>query len=171
VPTVLVAAGSNVDAERHIRLAARELAAAFPGTRFSRAYRNAAVGFAGEDFINFVARFETALAPPAVLATLHRIEADCGRPREAAKWAPRTMDLDLLLHGALVGEGAGFRVPRPDLLQRAYMLGPAAEVAPDVVHPVRGQTLAALWIEFERASATTGSAHALVPLPLKLGGG
>jgi len=157
---VLVAAGSNIDPERHLAAAMRDLAAAFPGTRFSRAYRNAAVGFEGEDFINLVAAFETDLAPPAILAELHRIEARCGRERDAPKWAPRSMDLDLLLYGELVCEAPGYRLPRPDLVRRPYMLGPAAEVAPAARHPVLGATLGELWERFDRA------AHPLQPVPL-----
>lgn len=157
---VLVAAGSNIDPERHLATAMRELVQAFPGTRFSRAYRNAAVGFEGDDFINLVAAFETDLVPPAILAHLHRIETRCGRERDAPKWAPRSMDLDLLLYGDLVCELPGYRLPRPDLAKRPYMLGPAAEVAPDLRHPTLGVTLGELWKHFDR------TAHALWPVPL-----
>ena len=108
----------------------RELAAAFPGARFSHWYRNTAVGFSGDDFINLVAGFDTQLALQDVLPRLHAIEEHCGRPRGAPRWAPRSMDLDVLLYGDLDCRGARVRVPRPDLLRRAYMLGPLAELAP-----------------------------------------
>lgn len=157
---VLVAAGSNIDPERHLATAMRELAREFPGVRFSTAYRNAAVGFEGEDFINLVAAFDSALPPFAILARLHAIEAHCGREREAPKWAPRSMDLDLLLHGDLVQDAPGLRLPRPDLVKRPYMLGPAAEVAPAMRHPTLGLTLGELWSRFDR------DAHALVPVTL-----
>lgn len=157
---VLVAAGSNIEPERNLAAAMRDLARTFPGTRFSRAYRNAAVGFEGDDFINLVAAFETDLPPPAILAHLHRIELRCGRERDAPKWAPRSMDLDLLLYGDLEREASGYRLPRPDLVKRPYMLGPAAEVAPAVRHPTLGVTLGELWERFDRA------AHELRPVPL-----
>lgn len=157
---VLVAAGSNIEPERNLAAAMRELAQAFPGARFSTAYRNAAVGFEGDDFINLVVAFDTDLAPEAILATLHGIEARCGRERGAAKWAPRTMDLDLLLCGDLVREGEGYRLPRPDLVRRAYILGPAAQLAPLMRHPTLDLTLAELWARFER------DAHALTPVTL-----
>jgi len=157
---VLVAAGSNIEPERHLAAAMVDLAREFPGVRFSTAYRNAAVGFAGEDFINLVAAFDSALPPTAILARLHAIEARCGRERTAPKWAPRAMDLDLLLYGDLVFESPGLRLPRPDLVKRPYMLGPAAEVAPDMRHPTMGLTLAELWARFDR------DAHALVPVAL-----
>ena len=55
----------------------------------------------------------------------------CGRERQAPKWAPRTMDLDILLFGDTVCAEPGLTLPRPDLLKRPYMLGPAAEIAPN----------------------------------------
>lgn len=157
---VLVAAGSNIDPVRHLGMATRELAQAFPGARFSMAYRNAAVGFDGEDFVNLVVAFDSALAPGAIRGRLQLIEAHCGRARDAPKWAPRAMDLDLLLYGDLVLDAPGMRLPRPDLVRRAYMLGPAAEIAPDMRHPELGLTLAQLWARFDR------HAHPLVPIEL-----
>ncbi len=70
------------------------------------------------------------------------------------------MDLDLLLYGDLVLDTPELRLPRPDLARRAYMLGPAAEVAPDLRHPTLGLTLGELWARFNR------DAHALVPVAL-----
>ena len=157
---VLVAAGSNIEPERRLAAAMGDLAREFPGVRFSTAYRNAAVGFKGKDFINFVAAFDSPLSPAAILERLHAIEARYGRERSAPKWAPRAMDLDLLLYGDLVFESPGLRLPRPDLVKRPYMLGPAAEVAPDMRHPTMGLTLAELWARFDRV------AHALVPVVL-----
>ena len=149
---VYVAAGSNVAPERHVAQAVADLAREFPGVRFSSWYRNRAAGFEGDDFINLVAGFDTALPPLAVLARLHAIEARCGRPREAPRWAPRTMDLDVLLYEALVMEGPPLTLPRPDLLKRAYMLGPLAELAPQLPHPTAGRTIGELWRDFDQAA-------------------
>jgi len=152
VPVVYVAAGSNVAPERNLARAVAELAREFPGVRFSPWYRNRAVGFAGEDFINLVAGFDTALAVRAVLARLHAIEILCGRPREAPRWAPRSMDLDVLLYGELICDEPGLKLPRPDLLRRAYMLGPLAELAPEVMHPTAHLSIAELWRRFDQAA-------------------
>jgi len=160
---VYVAAGSNVDPERHLRIAAKEIARVFPGARFSGAYRNAAVGFEGEDFINFVVGFSTELPVEAVVAELQRIEGLCGRTRDAPKWAPRSMDLDILLYGDLVCERPGLILPRPDLLKRPYMLGPMAEIAPQAPHPVQGLSMEQLWARFDR------DAHPLTRIELPLG--
>ncbi|MGH8327145.1 MAG: 2-amino-4-hydroxy-6-hydroxymethyldihydropteridine diphosphokinase [Steroidobacteraceae bacterium] len=152
MPQVYVAAGSNVDPERHLAQAVRELEREFGALRCSPWYRNAAVGFEGEDFINFAVGFESALPVREVLARLHRIEERCGRPRQAPKWAPRAMDLDILLYGDLVCAEPGLTLPRPDLMQRAYMLGPLADLAPSVVHPTAGITIGELWERFDRAA-------------------
>jgi 2-amino-4-hydroxy-6-hydroxymethyldihydropteridine diphosphokinase len=152
VPAVYVAVGSNVEPERNVAMAARELRREFPDVRFSPWYRNRAVGFEGADFINFVAGFTTALPLEAVLSRLHAIEELCGRPRDAPRWAPRTMDLDILLYGAEIRAEPRLQLPRPDLLQRAFMLGPLAALAPDVVHPTEKLTIGELWQRFDRAA-------------------
>src|SRR3954464_1492583 len=99
---VFVAIGSNVKPEENITPAARELARLFPGARFSSWYRNRAVGFEGNDFVNGVVGFETALPLLAVIEQLHAVESVCGRPRNAPRWAPRSMDLDVLLYDNVV---------------------------------------------------------------------
>lgn len=152
MPQVHVAAGSNIDPERHLEMAVRELERQFPGVRFSPWYRNRAVGFEGDDFINFVAGFPTELAISEVLERLHAIEVLCGRPREAPRWAPRSMDLDVLLYGDLVCQEPHLKLPRPDLLKRAFMLGPLAVLAPDLVHPTEKLPIGELWRRFDRAA-------------------
>ena len=159
MPEVYVAAGSNVAPEEHLSRAVAELQRAFPGVRFSPWYRNRAVGFDGDDFINLVAGFSTELPLDQVLATLQAIELRCGRARDAPRWAPRSMDLDVLLFGQMVCDEARVKLPRPDLTKRAYMLGPLAALAPEVVHPTEGRTIGELWQRFDRA------AHPLEALP------
>jgi 2-amino-4-hydroxy-6-hydroxymethyldihydropteridine diphosphokinase len=162
---VYVAAGSNVDAERNLALAARELRRAFGAVRFSPAYRNVAVGFEGPDFINLVAGFETTRDVQGVVAELQRIEGLCGRARHAPKWAPRSMDLDILLFGAMLSDEPGLVLPRPDLVKRPYMLGPMADIAPAERHPTLGRTIGELWAAFDR------EAHPMTTVPLELGAG
>lgn len=149
---IYVAAGSNVEPRQRLRQALTLLRARFPDLVSSRAYRNAAVGFAGEDFINLAVGFSSDLPLPDLLATLHEVEMACGRPRDAAKWAPRSMDLDLLLAGDLVGDFPGARLPRPDLVRRAFMLGPLAEIAAAVRHPTDGRTIGELWAAFDQGA-------------------
>jgi 2-amino-4-hydroxy-6-hydroxymethyldihydropteridine diphosphokinase len=149
---VYVAIGSNINPEENVAKAARELQRLFPDARFSSWYRNRAVGFEGDDFVNGVVGFTTDLPLRSVIERLHAVEALCGRPRDAPRWAPRAMDLDVLLYDNVVCAEPKLTLPRPDLLKRPYMLGPLAEIAPEVVHPTAGLTIAELWRRFDRTS-------------------
>ncbi len=149
MPQVYVAAGSNIDPESNLRRAQEELVRTFGSLRVSPWYRNAAVGFAGQDFINFVFGFATALDVHAVQGKLREVETSCGRPPNAPKWAARAIDLDILLYGEQVLDEPQLKLPRPDLLVRPYMLGPLADIAPDLRHPTRGQAISQLWAQFD----------------------
>jgi 2-amino-4-hydroxy-6-hydroxymethyldihydropteridine diphosphokinase len=161
VADVYVAAGSNIDPGQRLRQALSLLEGSYGPLRVSPVYRNATVGFSGDDFLNLAVGFTTDEGPRQVIAKLQSIEARCGRPRSAPKFAPRAMDLDILLYGDLVCDEPGLVLPRPDLVRRAYMLKPMVDLAPGLVHPVEGQTLAALWAE------SADRAHELVPVDLR----
>jgi 2-amino-4-hydroxy-6-hydroxymethyldihydropteridine diphosphokinase len=153
VTRVYVAAGSNVDPLVHLRRALDVLQDHFAPLTVSRAYANPAVGFEGDDFVNLVVGFDTDLTLEGVIERLHEAEAACGRARLAPKWGPRSMDLDILLYGDAIVLGGDVVLPRPDLLRRPYMLGPAAEIAPEAVHPTEGRTLAQLWQAMQQRGA------------------
>jgi 2-amino-4-hydroxy-6-hydroxymethyldihydropteridine diphosphokinase len=152
VTEVYVAAGSNVEPAANLRKALDALARRYPNLRCSSAYRNAAVGFEGEDFVNLVVGFETSEDVRVVIGHLHDAEVACGRARNAPKWAPRSMDLDILLFGSMTCDRPGLVLPRPDLVRRAYMLRPAAELAPEFRPPTMGLTLGELWQRFDQAA-------------------
>ncbi len=91
-------------------------------------------------FVNGVARVETALAPLALLALLHRVEADMGR-RRTARWSARIIDLDLLSYKDIVISGKPENqlvLPHPRLAERAFVLAPLVDLAPEWRHPVTG---------------------------------
>lgn len=146
--TVYISIGSNVEPERHIRSALGKLDNEFGPLRRSTVYRNPAVGFEGNDFLNLVAGFESALPLEALIHRLNWIEAAHGRQREGPKFAPRTLDLDLLLCGDTVLEHGGLKLPRGDITRYAFVLGPLAELDPDRVHPVLGKSIGELWAQF-----------------------
>ena len=148
---VYVSAGSNVAPEENLRLACRELTRRFGTLELSGVYRNPPVGFAGDDFLNLVLRFHTAEPPAVIVAELELLHTLAGRVRGQERFAPRTLDLDLLLYGEAVLSGAGIRVPREDILKYGFVLGPLAELAPGLRHPVTGQTMAELWANFDQA--------------------
>lgn len=158
-----VAAGSNVRPRASLTRALALIEGEFPGLRASRAYSNPAVGFTGDDFINLVVAFPADLPTEQLLERLKAIEHACGREPGAPKWGPRTLDLDLLLHGERVGRVAGKKLPHADLLTRAWVLGPLAELAPSLVHPVAGERFDTLWRRFDQR------AHPLTPVELEGG--
>ena len=112
------------------------------GTRLvarSSLYASAPVGYLDQpDFINAVAQLETTLAPRALLAALLEIEQRHGRER-GFRNAPRTLDLDLLLYGAAHFHEDHLSLPHPRLTERAFVLLPLTEIAPDLVIPAKGR--------------------------------
>jgi len=134
--------GSNLaDPLVQVRRALMELES-IPGTRVtarSSLYRTFPVGYLEQpDFINAVASVQTTLKPQALLAALLAIENRHGR-RRAMRNAPRTLDLDLLLYGEVVLDQDALTLPHPRLHERAFVLAPLAEIAPEAMVPGRGR--------------------------------
>jgi 2-amino-4-hydroxy-6-hydroxymethyldihydropteridine diphosphokinase len=130
-----VGIGANLgDARATVRQAMAALEG-LPHTRvtaLSSLYRSAPVDATGPDFINAVA----ALPPSELLAALHRLEDASGRERPFRN-APRTLDLDLLRYGDAVSQTTALTLPHTRMLQRAFVLRPLAEIAPDQVTPAQ----------------------------------
>lgn len=133
--TAYVALGANLgDAQRAVREAMDRLAA-LPHTAVtarSSLYRTAPVGTTGPDFINAVVQLRTALTAPALLDALLALEAQAGRERPWPN-APRTLDLDLLRYGDARIASERLTVPHPRMGERAFVLVPLAEIAPEIV--------------------------------------
>ena len=138
--------GSNLgDRLGHLR-AALELIAAEPGfvpRRASRAFETEPVGPPQPRYLNAVVQVGTVLSPRQALRKLLDIEEALGRIR-GEKWAPREIDLDLLLCGDRLCKGPDFEVPHPRLHERAFVLTPLVELDPGVVHPALQMTAAQL---------------------------
>ena len=137
--------GSNLQPELNLRSAIAALRAHFGEVRLSQVYRTQAVGFDGREFLNAAAVVDTGLGPLALDAWLHALEDAHGRDRSGPRYGDRTLDIDLVLYDDRIVEGPGhLRVPR-DELRHAFVLRPLAEIAPDIVEPRSGLTLARLW--------------------------
>jgi 2-amino-4-hydroxy-6-hydroxymethyldihydropteridine diphosphokinase len=132
--------GSNLgDREKHVETAIREIAA-LPGTTLlsrSSLYESVPLDAGGGDYLNAVARVRTSLGATQLLAALQGIEASHGRERPYRN-APRSLDLDLLLHGDAQGATPELTLPHPRLHERAFVLLPLVEIAPDLRIAGRG---------------------------------
>lgn len=102
-------------------------------------------------FLNGVARIMTTLSPGDLLRTLLEVERELGRGR-SRKWDPRTIDLDLLLYGDQIIDELDLKVPHPRMHERAFVLGPLMELAPDLRHPVLGRPFSQLLAGIARDS-------------------
>ena len=159
---VYLGLGSNIDAEKNLRLAVAELRRLFGKVTVSPVYGSEPLGFEGPDFLNLVVVLEAEMSPFEIIEHIERIHALAGRMRGPDKYSSRPLDIDLLLYGDTVDPERPLRLPRRDVLEHSFVLRPLADVAPGVVHPVSGKTIAEHWREFDRAS------HALTPVELDL---
>lgn len=128
-----VAIGANLGDARAAVLRAMADLGTLPDTRVvacSSLYRSAPVDASGPDFVNAVVELETGLEPESLLHELQRLELGAGRERPYRN-APRTLDLDLLFHGDAVMATEALTLPHPRISERAFVLLPLAEIAPD----------------------------------------
>ncbi|MGE4241112.1 2-amino-4-hydroxy-6-hydroxymethyldihydropteridine diphosphokinase [Ramlibacter sp.] len=144
-----VSLGANLgDAQSAMRDALVALAS-LPDTdllQSSSLYRTAPVDATGPDYLNAVAQLHTALTPFELLRHLQQIESAAGRERPYRN-APRTLDLDLLLYGEEHIASDALAVPHPRMFQRAFVLVPLAEIAPELVTPEQLAAVASQAIE------------------------
>lgn len=147
VATAAVGLGSNLGQSRQTLERAIAALDAYPKievTARSPWYRTAPVGGPPQpDFLNGCALLQTTLTPTALLQVLLQIENQFGRERRE-RWGPRTLDLDLLLYDNLVLKTPALIVPHPRMRDRAFVLVPLTDIAPDWLHPVCGQSIRAL---------------------------
>jgi 2-amino-4-hydroxy-6-hydroxymethyldihydropteridine diphosphokinase len=137
---VYLGLGSNLgDKRANLRAALRLLAEHAHLIQVSSLYRTVPVGYLDQDwFLNAVARFQTELAPREFLRALLEVEVALGRVRTFPN-APRAIDLDILLWDDLVLDAEELKVPHPRMHERAFVLVPLAEIAPQAHHPVLGR--------------------------------
>lgn len=140
---VYLGLGANIEPERCLRAGVKLLRDTFVNLQLSPVYQTQAVGINGPDFLNMVVGFSTCMPLAELQAWIKLMETKHGRDRSEPQPSCHRLDMDVLLYGNLISEAD--KVPRTDVLERAYVLRPLADVAPDLVYPDSQQTISQLW--------------------------
>ncbi len=148
---IFVGIGSNIEPEKHIKIAMETLKEDFPDCKFSTVYESEAVGFKGDNFYNLVAEFHSDFSIPEIIKILNTIEQQVGRKRTGVRFSSRSLDLDLLMYDDVICD-IPITLPREEITENAFVLLPLSELAPDLVHPEQLQTMKQLWKLFNHKS-------------------
>lgn len=146
---VLLGIGSNINREENITSGLHDLLAFLAKMKVSPVYETTAMGFAGDDFYNLAVSGFTSMPLGALACRLRKIEIEHGREPSAKKYSPRTLDIDILTYGSLVGVFGGIGLPRYDITDYAFVLKPLAYIEPHMCHPKTGERYCDLWRKFQ----------------------
>ena len=156
---IYVSVGSNINPVDNIRSAVAALRQHFPELDISTVYESQAVGFEGENFLNFVVGFNSEQALAELIQLLDDIEDQQQRDRSGPRFSARTIDLDLLVYDDIIAPE--LNIPRDEISKNAFVLQPLAELAPGLVHPQLQISYAQLWNDFDHES------QSLWPIPFE----
>jgi 2-amino-4-hydroxy-6-hydroxymethyldihydropteridine diphosphokinase len=136
---VYLGLGSNIgDRERNIAEALQRLSEKVLIERVSSLYETEPVGYKEQPwFLNAVCEGNTELSPKGLLRFVKLIEEEMGR-KQAVRWGPREIDIDILFYDDIVLETPELVIPHPRIVERSFVLVPLAEIAPDLIHPILG---------------------------------
>lgn len=146
---IYISLGSNINRQYHVEKGLDALAELFGSLSLSSLFESEAVGFAGKPFYNMVIGATTERLLTEVAQALRDIEYANGRSKDAKKFSPRTLDLDLLLYDDVIAKQPA-QIPRDEITKNAFVLWPLAEIAGELVHPVIGKSYQALWQEYDK---------------------
>lgn len=145
---VFLGLGSNIEAEENLRSAINTLRELYPDLVTSAVYESEAVGFQGDNFLNMVVAFTADESAEVISELMDEIEDAHGRRRNLDRMMARTLDIDMLLYDDLIDES--MNIPRNEIDTYAFVLLPLSELAPDMVHPVNGETFIEMWERFDK---------------------
>lgn len=148
---VYLSIGSNIDREHYVTRALDDLAVSFGAMDISPVYESASFGFDGDPFYNLVTGLKTPETLRTLINRLKQIESDNDRTRGGEKFSSRTLDIDILTYNRLNGVYEQIQLPRPEILEQAYVLAPFADIAPNLIIPGATATLATLWHNFDKS--------------------
>jgi 2-amino-4-hydroxy-6-hydroxymethyldihydropteridine diphosphokinase len=142
--TAYLSLGSNMGDRKKLLLKGIELLSRYSGIsieKVSPIYETDPVGFTDQPlFLNLAIKLKTSLSPQELLSKMHEVEKELDRQR-VQKWGPRTIDLDILLYNSVSIQTEALEIPHPRMLERAFVLVPLSEIAPDNVYPDKGISL------------------------------
>lgn len=164
MPTVFLSLGSNIDDRvKNLRSALDLLEDAVQIERVSSVWETEPWGLNDQPwFLNIVCRGETDFSPHELLGLIKKIERKLGR-RRTVRYGPRTIDIDILLYNERIVRDPDLEIPHPRLAERAFVLYPLSEVAPEATHPVTGKSVDAMMAELDNAEV----ARKLTDVPLE----
>jgi len=148
--TAYLCLGSNINPSENIRFAVQRLQQDFSSVQISNLYKTRAVGFDGDDFLNLAVALKTNQRLGELLRYVDSLEKEAGRVRVArGNFDSRTLDVDVVMFGDLIGEHKGRQWPSEDIHENAHVLLPMSEIAGSRTHPALGVNFTQLWNEFE----------------------
>ena len=145
---VFIGMGSSLNRLESIKAGIASLQLEFGELVLSSVYESESVGFMGDNFYNLVVGCKTGLAIEVLISKLKMIELEHGRIKHAEKFAPRTLDLDLLLYDKVIDDKKN--LPRSEITKNAFVLKPLSEIAPQLKHPILDETYQILWDNYPK---------------------
>lgn len=145
---IFLGIGSNIEAEENIRSAINIFRDMYDDLMVSAVYESEAVGFQGDNFLNLVVAFTAYESVEVISELMDEIEDAHGRRRNVDVMMARTLDIDLLLYDDMINED--MNIPRNEIDTYAFVLLPLSELAPDMRHPVTGDTFIDMWERFDK---------------------
>lgn len=143
--------GSNIEPEKNLAFAVNDIQKTFPNSIVSSVYQTTAEGFEGDDFLNLAIALQSQQNLKELLIYTNGLEQQAGRSRvKRGNFDARTLDVDIVVFGDLIGNVEGRVWPAEDLTEYGHVLKPLAEIAPKDKEPIKGRTFQQLWDQFER---------------------